>query len=108
MKPIDYRNENWVHVRDRVTGQRLAVYEAWKRFGPGTTREVAERFGMDLLTFRPRSTELYQLGYLRVEDPNVRACEGRYYAVSEAAALKDFLDRQAAAKGKQLNLKIGA
>jgi hypothetical protein len=46
---------------------RKACYEAWVVYGPGTTREVAAKAGIDLLTFRPRSTELLQVGLLIID-----------------------------------------
>ncbi|MDR2463577.1 MAG: hypothetical protein LBD30_07340 [Verrucomicrobiales bacterium] len=109
MKPIDYRNASWEQIRDLVDGQRHLVYEAWLRHGPGTTRAVAARAGIDLLSFRPRSTELYQLGLLELAGPehqtaSGKAHEGVYFAVAEARAMRAFLEKQREARTGQLNL----
>jgi hypothetical protein len=72
MKPIDYRNETWESIRGRLAGLRQDVYAAFELYGPCTTRELAERSDIDILTLRPRATELYQLGFLEVipvDDP---------------------------------------
>jgi hypothetical protein len=66
MKPIDFRNETFDQLRERLNDDRELVHRAWLAHGPGTTREVAERAGIDLLSFRPRTTELFQLGLLEV------------------------------------------
>ena len=62
MQPIDFRNENFAQIRSRLSAQREAVHRAWLAHGPGTTREIAAKSGMDILSFRPRTTELFQLG----------------------------------------------
>ena len=64
--PIDYRNATWDQIQGRLEGLRLETYAAWQKFGPGTTRGVAAVASLDLLTFRPRSTELFQMGLLRL------------------------------------------
>jgi hypothetical protein len=85
MKPIDFRNETFAEFRERFNSIRESVYRAWVSHGPGTTREVAERCHIDLLTFRPRSTELYQMGFIRVQpgQSHLRNGEGVYEAVPE-------------------------
>lgn len=67
----DLRTENWVSIQPQLVGDRLRVYEAWLMWGPCTTRQLAEKTGIDILTLRPRTTELYQLELLVVE------CGGR-------------------------------
>jgi hypothetical protein len=70
MKPIDYRNETWDSIQKRVNELRLSALWAWRCHGPGTTEEVATRANFSLLTFRPRTTELYQMGALQeIDDP---------------------------------------
>lgn len=66
MRAIDISRANWEEIRGTVTGRRAAALDAWRSHGPGTTREVAGRAGMDILSLRPRSTELLQLGFLRL------------------------------------------
>jgi hypothetical protein len=69
MKPIDFAIETFESLKPRLDALRRQVYDAWRAHGPGTTRDVAVRSGIDILTFRPRTTELVQLGLVRlVED----------------------------------------
>jgi len=83
MKPVDFRNETFAQLQERVTGLRRQVYMAWMHWGPGTTREVSDRAGIDILTFRPRSTELYQLGFLELTEHQPMGTEGVYRCVAE-------------------------
>lgn len=110
MKPVDYRNETWDSLRARLTSLRLTALMAWRAHGPGTTREVAQRSGFDLLSFRPRTTELVQIGLVDLVPvaaadnahcsiPNAQCHEGIYYALSDAMAHVLFLERQLAAQG---------
>lgn len=68
MKPIDFRNETFEAIQSRLVDLRRTVWEAWMQHGPGTTREVAKKSGIDILTFRPRTTELFQLGLVVLVD----------------------------------------
>ena len=99
MKAIDYRNATWNELRDHLHGHRASCYEAYLDHGPGTTRQIAEASGIDLLTLRPRTTELLQLGFLElVPEPDRpekhRSKEGTYRALPMAAAEGLFLRRQ--------------
>ena len=62
MNPVDYRNETWQGLRNRLQGQRQRVYGELKKFAPCTTRQLAERARIDILAVRPRMTELVALG----------------------------------------------
>lgn len=77
MKPADYRNLTWREVLTHVQGDMLRVHDAWLRHGPGTTREVAQRAGISIFTFRPRTTDLYKLGLVEVVPSDAKG-EGRY------------------------------
>jgi hypothetical protein len=81
MKAIDYRNTNFEGLRGQLDGMRQAVYEAWVKHGPGTTRQVAQLAGIDILTFRPRTTELYDVGLVGLLDAAAPGREGIYHAV---------------------------
>ena len=99
MKPSDFRNATWETIQEQIEGQRHAVYAAWQQYGPGTTRAVAAAAQIDLLTFRPRSTELFQLGLLRLVETkhDGHLHEGRYAAVpieDARAAHESALARQ--------------
>ena len=106
MKPIDLRNATWNEVREQLAGRMLVVYEAWQKHGPGTTREIAERSGLDILTVRPRTTELYQMNFIMLLGSIGK--EGIYLAVPECIALEHFTERQRAARADaaQLPLKL--
>jgi hypothetical protein len=67
MKPVDLSRANFAELKNHFTEQRAEVHRAWLAHGPGTTRDVAAKSGLDLLTLRPRSTELYQLGLLEFQ-----------------------------------------
>ena len=83
MKPIDFRNATFDALRAHLVKKREAVWLDWIAYevahrGYGaTTREVSDWAARDILAFRPRCTELYQIGVLMlVETP--RSHEGRY------------------------------
>ena len=60
MKPSDVRDSVWVKGRAAFRQDCEKVYEAVQKHGPGTTRELAGRSGLSLLTLRPRVTELHK------------------------------------------------
>jgi hypothetical protein len=98
MKPTDYRNETWDSLQARMKDSLCAVLTAWRTHGPGTTREVAARSGIDILTFRPRTTELHQLGFVTLDDGSNGRREGVYRAFSDDEALAEFERRTLAAR----------
>jgi hypothetical protein len=103
MKPIDYRNQTWKDIRDLMTGTRVLVWQAFKQFGPATTRAVADQCGIDILTLRPRATELYQLGFLRLHGDEPGA-EGTYAACTPEEAMETFQANVRAARDPQLEI----
>lgn len=109
MKPIDLRNATWNEICETLCGRRLAAYEAWQQWGPGTTHEVAERSGMSVLTLRPRTTELCQLGFVALCG-DVACKEGIYAAVPEDIALERFTAARAGQQqgAAQLPLQLTA
>lgn len=62
MSPAKIRNDAFANIQDRLTGLRLRVYDAMRMCGEKTTCEIAKMSGLDLLTVRPRVTELCQSG----------------------------------------------
>lgn len=66
MKPADLRNATWREVQTHLNDDLLRVHAAWQEHGPGTTRQVSDRSGISLLTFRPRTTDLCDLGLVRL------------------------------------------
>jgi hypothetical protein len=111
MKPIDYRNETFKMICERgLICERLKVYHAFLMHGPGTTRTIARLSGIDILNLRPRATELYQLGFLKLlesEDNSMRGTEGMYraYTIEEAHA-KFFADKVHEARATQKELQL--
>lgn len=79
--PIDFRNETYEGLRQKLPRLRREVYAAWVVHGPGTTRQLAARSGIDILTFRPRTTELVQVGLVKCIGGEEG--EGVYQAVCE-------------------------
>ena len=104
MKPIDYRNETWDDVRERVDLLRQAVYRAFEIHGACTTRQLAEKSCIDILTLRPRVTELCQLGLVELVNPDSRGGEGVYQAVPWVVAMARFEKEKARATEAQIPL----
>ncbi len=104
MAPIDYSIATWREIQGRLVNLRASVYEALMEHGPCTTRELAQACGIDLLTVRPRITELAQLGFVVCLDG--QGHEGVYSALTIAGAEDLFRARQAAATNPQLCLAL--
>lgn len=99
MIPADYRNLTFAEIQGRITGKRLDVLNALRTHGAATTRGLAEAMRMDLLSVRPRLTELYQLGFVRLLEREGH--EGTYEALTGVEARAEFARRQAAAFGPE-------
>jgi hypothetical protein len=84
MKPTDFRDLTFDKLRKDLSRQRESVYAAWQIYGPGTTRHVAGEAGIDILSLRPRTTELLELGLLAVVDPDFVRSEGVYRVTTPA------------------------
>ena len=84
---------------------RLSVYEALLEHGPCTTRELATACGIDLLTVRPRMTELLQCGFVVDTSEEGHGHEGTYRALTLIEAEAAFDERQSKAT-EQMNLSI--
>ena len=102
MNPIDYRTASWESIKERLSGLRQKVYEALQASGPCTTRQLAQASGIDILTVRPRITELVELGF--AECVGGKANEGTYAARSIFNAQQQFQFKQRQAKNPQLDL----
>jgi hypothetical protein len=72
------RGITWAGIQSRLTGMRARAYYAWRAFPGRTTEECAALSGMNLLTLRPRTTELLQMGL--VVAAGVRNGNGLYRA----------------------------
>lgn len=102
MKPVDYRNENWFTIRNRLEGFRQLVYSALLQQGPCTSRELSERSELDILSVRPRLTELGELGL--AECVGGANGEGIYRAISLADAGETWLKRRRESRTGQMEL----
>lgn len=98
MNAAEIRDLNFEQLKDRLEGLRAAVHSALQLHGPCTTRELAARSGIDLLSVRPRVTELVELGF--AECTRREGGEGVYRALGYTEAAKAFKDRQALARGE--------
>jgi predicted transcriptional regulator len=106
MKAIDFRNATFADLQDRLHGLRLTVLTNLRAQGPATTRQLAERSGIDILSVRPRITELMTLGFVCLEDGSEHAREGVYRALTDAEAEAALLNKQAAPIQAQPELKL--
>ena len=104
MKPVDYRNATFAEVQSRIEGDRARVLEAWRLHGPCTTEDLAQRSGIDLLTLRPRNTELVQLGLVILAGGRARS--GVYRAATAEEAAEHFRDKQAEAHGRPVQTHL--
>jgi hypothetical protein len=81
MKAIDYRNHTWEALRSRLSGLRMQVYTAFVHHGPGTTWQISDKSGISILTLRPRTTELLQLGFIEILEGSENSREAVYVSV---------------------------
>lgn len=105
MKPIDYRNATFAEIRDRIAGDRARVLEAWRVHGPCTTEDLAARSGIPILTLRPRTTELRQLGFVILAAG--KGHSGVYRSATADEALAFFHEQQGAAHGRPVQQSLG-
>ncbi len=106
MTTTDLSLLTWEAIQPLLRGRRLRVLETWRTHGRGTTQQMAARAGISILTFRPRTTELLQLGLLTLVDH--AGTEGIYEAVPAEMAREAFeaARRAAAPDGHQTLMKI--
>lgn len=105
MSPATIRDLNWHELQSRLSGLRASVYEALRMHGPCTTRQLAAKAGLDILTVRPRVTELCQLGFASLVDhsphpSSISSAEGLYRAHTFAEAAAHHAREQALARGE--------
>ena len=102
--PGEIRNDNWQALRDRVSGLRGEVHASLLQAGPCTTRELAAKAGLSILTVRPRVTELVELGF--AECAGRVHGEGVYRALSYAEAQAWFNVARELARGDGVQLAM--
>jgi DNA-binding IclR family transcriptional regulator len=85
MKATEIRDMQWQQIREHLSGPRLVVLASLRaQPEPVTSRQLAAVCGLDLLSTRPRLTELVELGL--VECVGKQGHEGLYVAVDEETA----------------------
>jgi hypothetical protein len=104
MKPVDYRNETFQDLQDRISRIRSEVYHAWQIHGPCTTQQLADRSGISILTLRPRTTELYQIDAVILV--RGEGGQGIYRAASTDEMHRAYLRKRQGATDPQLELAI--
>ncbi len=107
MTSIDFRNTTFADLKSRgLEGLRGRVLAAWLAHGPCTTRELAARTGIDVLSIRPRTTELLELGLVRLADQQPVKGEGTYRAATEGEAFDQFHHQRQLAISGQTELPL--
>jgi len=96
---VEIRDELWETLESRLEGDRRRVYDAIQMWGPCTTRQAAEHCALDLLTVRPRATELLQVGLIELCGKDGH--EGQYRAVRIEDAIRRAKE---AARPQQMQL----
>ena len=111
MIPIDYRNATWDGIQNKIAGNRRAVLDALREYGPCTTRGLSQVMKWDILNVRPRVTELVQLGFAEVWEPDrvVHSAdgsqrEGIYRAFTDPEAFDYFRRQKFQSTNPQLQL----
>lgn len=99
MKTIDIKRANFEEIFGQINELRFVVWVALKMYGPGTTREVARASNMDILTFRPRVTELCQLGFAYLVG---RAGKDGVYAARNYEEARAWHEEQTRGYGRQM------
>jgi len=100
--PAQLRDRHYAELQGKLEGDRRRVYDAFCCWGQATTRVIAQRSGLDILTARPRTTELFQAGLLRMVGRDGH--EGVYEAVQLRDAVEAALIRD---RPTQAELKLG-
>jgi len=104
MKPIDYRNATFADLQRHITGDRMRVLAAWKKHGPCTTEDLAERCSISILSLRPRTTELLQLGFVILMGGKKRG--GVYRAAEYQEVTSYFHEQQSLANGRTVQPEL--
>jgi predicted transcriptional regulator len=104
MDPTHHRNLTFLDLQAKVSGNRLTVLEALRKHGPATTRELAGAMGWEVLSVRPRLTELFQLGFVRCLDREGH--EGTYEALTSTEARQAHAARQLESFGTETQLPL--
>jgi hypothetical protein len=101
MKPVDFRNETFASIQNRIGGSRACVYAAWAKHGPCTTEDLARLSSISILSLRPRTTELFQLGFICLAEDQGGKGEGTYRVRSQPELASWLAQQQREAAGTQ-------
>lgn len=102
MRPIDIRNDTWESIQGHLADDRLVIWQGFGDYGPCTTRALAEKTLISILTVRPRTTELVSMFLVELVGRNK---DGGIYAHVPAYIAKDrFEKEQIKAQQNQLQL----
>ncbi len=108
MNSVDFRDLTFADLKARgLEGLRGRVLAAWSLHGPCTTRALAEKSGLSILSLRPRTTELLELGLVRLAEVQPVKGEGTYRAATEGEAFDHLKRAQACALDGQRTLPLG-
>lgn len=100
----DIKLDNWQAVQSRLTDHRLAVWQALAHRGESTSRKLANYMDEDVLTIRPRLTELLQMGFVILTGKVGH--EGTYRACSREEARRAFDLKQSQSNNPQLEMLL--
>ncbi len=106
MKPLDFRLATFADLQERLQGQRAVVLRAWQEHGPYTTHGLAAASGISILSLRPRTTELFQLGFICLADEQPAKGEGVYRVRTDAELLTWWARQCEAATPPQTELAL--
>ena len=102
MKPSDVRDSVWATKQGKFRADWVKAWEALMQHGPGTTREISERSGINLWTLRPRICELCKSFLAELVEK--RGTEGVYRARTREEAERSYADAVALTNAKQADL----
>ena len=102
MKTTDVRNLTWQEIRGTLGGMRELIHAWLLTHGPATTKTIAGELNLNLLSVRPRVSELCAWGFAECVG-TVDRWDGLYRAVTvyEAQARHEESLRES-----QLNLLL--
>ncbi len=98
MKPVDLRNETFESLQRLIPADLRAVLDGYKQHGSRTTGELSTLTGIGLLTVRPRTSDLVDLGLVLLDEPetlrrkNEEHIRCGVYRAATDAEVRDALD----------------
>lgn len=109
MTPDQIRNANFEGLRAALDDRRREVYEAFVELGPCTTRQLADGARLDILSVRPRASELLELGLLSIAG-HIIGPTGKREGVYEATAPEEWRKwhQQQFPTGAQIQMGLNA